>query len=77
MLCRNDLGLLGALKRLVEWHGVRIHILCPASVVKSEDLQSWVDVLYAQVLTPADNLTLPVHRTLWSGSVKITGSQVE
>ena len=70
------MGLLGALKRLVEWNGVCIYILCPTTLVEKEDLQSWLDVLYAQVITPSDNLSLPVHRQLWSGSVTITGSQV-
>ena len=70
------MGLLGALKRLVEWHGVRVVILCRQALLGTEELQSWIDVLYSQVFTTSDKLTLPGYRQLWSGSVVITGSQV-
>ena len=60
----------------MEWHGVRVVILCRQALLETEELQSWVDVLYSQVFTTSDELTRPKYRQLWSGSVAIAGNQV-
>lgn len=75
LVCRDDLGLFGALKRLVEWQGVRIYVIASSS---HKHLNSWVDLLCAQVLDCDDEDMLKTQgRQLWSGSVLLTGSQVE
>ena len=69
--------MLGALKRLYEWEGARIQILTTKTASESAELQTWVDLLGAQVVNPGgEELNSTLQRHLWQGTVNLTGAQV-